>query len=657
MRNPFRLKNSIESENLQIDNVNESIAFEESMAGSDNHDRLERAGDFKPHIVVLAGFLFLMLGGILGRLYYLTVPMHSYYSEIAQGNRLRVEYVPAPRGVIYDSQSEVLAANKPSFEVVASPLDLPKDAAQLNLKEQKVAAILRLDPQQIQTALGNEQAAAYQSVLIQQNVDREQALILQEQAANLPGFRVVNTPLRDYKDSQDFSQIIGYVGKINPQEYSAMSGAGYLYNDSLGKSGLEQVYEKYLRGSFGQRQVEVDARGVVERVFGETSPQSGDNLYLNVDGGLQKELYGALSQQMQKIGKTRGAAVAMDPRTGKILALVSMPSFDNNLFADGIDPKVYQRLLSSKDLPLFDRVIQGTYPPGSTVKPMIASAALQEGVISPQTVLDDTGFLRIRNVYGGPDSLFYGYNHSGLGPVDLRRAIALSSDIFFYIVGGGFDSAGIQGLGIDRLARYFQDYHLGSPLGIDLGGEQAGLVPTPAWKQARFPNDPLSAKWYLGDTYHVSIGQGDLLVTPLQMLSWVSTIANGGKLYQPYLVDHITDTQGSVVKQFAPNVLSTVPIDPNNLQIAREGMRAAVTEGTARSLNSLPIAVAAKTGTAQFDSRDLNRSHAWFSAFAPYDNPQIAIVVLIEDAGEGGINSVPVVRQVLDWWAKNRYNK
>lgn len=657
MRNPFRLKNTIESESWQVEEDREEIAFEESLAGADSQEILEREGDPKSHLGLASFLLVAVLLLIFGRLYYLTVLKHQYYSEIAQGNRLRVEYLLAPRGAIYDSTGTVLAGNKPSFELVASPLDLPKDPTELGSVIEKVAELSQMSGDEIRQIIADDKASVYESVLIKQNLSRDEALIFSERAATLPGFRVADTPIRDYRNAPDYAHVLGYVGKINAQEYQDKSREGYLYNDFLGKTGLEQVYEQYLRGRFGERQVEVDARGVVKKVFGEKPPISGNNLYLNIDAGLQQALLRALRSRLQAINRTKAAAIAMDPKSGKILAYVSLPSFDNNLFAEGIAPQEYQKLLTDKNQPLFNRAIQGTYPPGSTVKPMVASAALQEKVITQKTLVEDRGVILIRNIYGGPDYPFYGYSRKALGILDVRRAIALSSDIFFYIVGGGYDAAKIEGLGIERLASYFRKFGLGEKLGIDLPGEQAGLVPTPEWKKAYFGADPLASRWYLGDTYHVSIGQGDLLVTPLQLLSWIATIANGGTIYRPYLVDRVTDNDGKTVKQFEPQVASQVGIDPDLLRVVREGMRMAVTEGTAKSLNILEISSAAKTGTAQFDAKHPERSHAWFTAFAPYEDPKIAIAVLIEDGGEGGVNSVPVVRETLDWWSKNRYNK
>lgn len=658
MRNPFELKNTIEGRDWRTAEGEERLAFEESLADANSHGTLERQGEQKFRVGFFGVLLVSVFALMFGRLYDLAVTKHQYYSEIARGNRLRVEYLSAPRGTIYDTRNLPLATNKPSFELVVSPLDLPFSPAELDRVVNKVAEILHISVEEIRAVISNEQVKIYQSVLIKQNVGREEALIFYEQAQNLPGFRVMSVPIRDYKNPQVFAHAIGYVGKINAQEYQEKMSSGYLYNDFLGKVGLEQIYERDLRGIFGERQVEVDAKGIVKKVFGEKAALSGKNLYLNIDAELQEKLYESLKLRLQGLNRSRAAAIAMNPQNGKILALLSLPSFDNNLFAEGISPKDYQKIIQDKNQPLFNRAISGTYPPGSTVKPMVAAAALQENVITERTFLNDQGKLVVPNIYGGPDYYFYGYNPRGLGVLDVRGAIALSSDIFFYIIGGGYKPAKIGGLGIGKLTDYYRKFKLGQKLGIDLPGEEEGLVPTPEWKQKRFAGDAVASRWYLGDTYHVSIGQGDLLVTPLQLISWISTIANGGKIYRPYLVDRIEDNERKVIRQFSPAaVVGDLGIDPKNLEVVREGMRKVVTEGTAKPLNTLSVSVAGKTGTAQFDARNPYRTHAWFTAFAPYENPEIAVVVLIEDGGEGGVNSVPVVREVLDWWSKNRYQK
>ncbi|MDP3994045.1 MAG: penicillin-binding protein 2 [Candidatus Doudnabacteria bacterium] len=657
MRNPFKIKNGIEGEGFEIDTPYDSLAFEESLFGADSssQERLERGeGIAKLRLSFLWWLAILAFISIGARLYYLGITEHSYYREISEGNRLRVEYLPAPRGAVYDRYGEVLAGNRPSFELVATPLDLPKDQLEQENVIARVAAIIGAPADEVKKILTQDQSVSFQSVLIKQNISREQALIFNEQARELPGFRVVNTPIRDYKSPLALSHVLGFVGKISAEEYEQYSPQGYLFNDSLGKTGLEQVYEDYLRGVFGQRQVEVDARGIIKKVFGEKSSLPGLNLHLNIDYGLQQTIYDSLQGRLRALGRKRAAAIAMDPRNGQILAYVSLPAYDNNLFAEGISPTDYGRLVSDLNQPLFNRAISGTYPPGSTVKPMVAAAALSEGIITDKTVIQDDGYIVIKNIYGGPDSFFYGYGRRALGLMDVRRAIALSSDIFFYIMGGGYEPEKIEGLGIERLAEYYRKFKIHEKLGIDLPGEKEGLVPTPAWKKERFGDDPNLSRWYLGDTYHAAIGQGDLLASPLHVLSWTATIGNGGTTYEPQIVNRIEDNNGGIVARLEPKALSTLDIDPKYIQIAREGMRQAVTEGTARSLNSLSITSGAKTGTAQFDAKNPLRSHAWFAAFAPYENPEIAVVVLIEDGGEGGINSVPVVKDALDWWSKNR---
>ncbi|MDP3740766.1 MAG: penicillin-binding protein 2 [bacterium] len=656
-RNPFKLKNNFGSQGLEIANSGASLDFEESLMDKESGDFLQREREGKFQFRVLWALIIICFVIIFAKLQYLTVAQHEFYRGIALGNGLRVEYLPAPRGGIYDRAGEIIAANKPSFELVAQLLDLPKSEDQRLEAVALVSEIIDIPAVQIESLVNTNVIDPNQTVLIKQNLSREEALVLVERSSQLPGFRVVDTPIRQYKDAMVFSHILGYVGKVNSEEFQDKSSDGYLYNDSIGKTGLEQIYEKYLRGTLGHRQVEVDSRGEVKRTFGEKISLPGNNVYLNIDAELQAKLYESLAHRLTSIGRKAGAAIAINPQDGRILALLSMPAYDNNLFAEGISIDQYAKLQSDKSRPLFNRAVGGTYPPGSTVKPMVATAALQEGVVDEHEQVEDKGHIVVENIYGGPDYFFYGYNRSGLGAVDVRRAIALSSDIFFYVVGGGYESEKIAGLGINKLAEYYKKFKLGDKLGIDLPGEAEGLVPTPEWKKEYFAGDPVAERWYLGDTYHVSIGQGDLLATPLQVLSWTATLANGGRIFRPFLVDKIQDQEDKIVAKNEPEQIGVLSIDQKNIQIAREGMRQVVTEGTAKSLQQLPITSAGKTGTSQFDAKNLSRTHAWFTAFAPYENPEIAIMVLIEDGGEGGTNAVPVVRETLDWWAKNRYLK
>ena len=657
MRNPFRLKNSLEDREMETFSPTEGLSFEEQILDDYSAGTLERGGEFTPRVKSLLALIFAVFFILFGRFYYLAVAQHEYYRTIAEGNRLRTEYSPAPRGAIYDINYETLAGNKPSYELVSSPIDLPENESERKELFAKLAGLLLIPEGEIEAAISSQQIFGFEPILIRQNLSREQALVFLERDADFPGFRVVRTPIRDYKESLDYAHLIGYVGKINAKEYQEKKLEGYLYNDSTGKTGLEQVYETNLRGKFAERQVEVDARGIVKKIFGEKDALPGENLILNVDAGLQQKLYESLTQRLRVLNRRKAAAIVMNPQTGQIMAYLSLPSYDNNAFAEGITSEDYQKLVTDKDLPLFNRAIGGTYPPGSTVKPMVAAAALEEKVITPNTVINDEGQIVVKNVFGGPDYYFIGFRRIALGLLTVRKAIALSSDVFFYIVGGGHDLEKIQGLGIAKLAEFYRKFGLGKKLGIDLPGEQDGLVPDPEWKKQYFGDDPIASKWYLGDTYHVSIGQGDLLASPLQVLSWISAVANGGKIYKPYIVDRIEDNDKYVIKKFEPEIIGDVGISRETLGVVKEGMRQAVLEGTAKSLGALPITSAAKTGTAQFDAKHPERSHAWFTAFAPYENPQIAIVVLIEDGGEGGVNSMPVVRDTLNWWALNRYLK
>jgi len=620
-------------------------------------ERLERSkeGTSYPKLVTIISIALFIL--LLGRLYQLTVSRHDEFRAVADGNRLRIEYVPAPRGSTFDSRGGIIASNKPSFELVAIPLDLPKDETEQAAVVTKTAEILAVDPQEIKQIISNQDVQAFQSVLIKQNIAREQALIFQERQSDLPGFRVVNTPIRDYvRVPVAYAHLLGYVGKLNGQEYREKSDEGYLFNDSIGKTGLELVYETDLRGTFGQRQVEVDARGVVKKIYGEKKAIPGSNLALNVDADLQDKIYELLSAQLRALNRRKAAAIAMDPRSGRVLAYISLPGFDNNFFAEGISPSEYAALAGDKDQPLFNRAIGGIYPPGSTVKPMVSIAALEEKIVTPETIIKDEGEIVIKNIYGGPDAVFIGYGRRALGLLNVRQAIALSSDIFFYIVSGGFGPAGIDGMGIEKLAHFYRMFKINEKLGIDLPGEQAGLVPDPEWKKNYFSGDEFSGKWYLGDTYHAAIGQGDLLASPLHVLSWTATVANGGKIWKPFIVDRV-EIDGKIVRKNEPQVIGTLGASPENIKVVQEGMRQAVTGGTAITLSRLPISSAAKTGTAQFDAKNRSRSHAWFTAYAPFEDPQIAITVLIEDGGEGGINTAPVVREILRWWAENRYQK
>ena len=377
---------------------------------------------------------------------------------------------------------------------------------------------------------------------------------------------------------------------------------------------------------------------------------------LSIDAGLQERLYKGFTDR----GSTKGAAIAMNPKTGEILALVSVPGFNNNLFANGISTEDYKSLLENKNLPLFNRAISGTYPPGSTIKMVTAAAALQENVVTAKTIINDNGVLVINNQFNPSIKYnFYGWKRNGLGPMNVKSAIAESSDIYFYTVAGGHPSSKIEGLGAEKLASYYRRFGMGAITGIDIQGEKPGIVADPEWKASYFNNDPISSKWYLGDTYHIAIGQGDMLTTPLQVAVWTAAIANNGTVNKPHLLKEVLTQSGEVVERPKLEKLINAQINPQHMKAIQEGMRENVigANGSGRQLAALSITAAGKTGTSQFDGADPSRTHAWFTSYAPYENPEIVITVLVEAGGEGHAAAVPIVKDALKWWADNRDGK
>jgi penicillin-binding protein 2 len=373
-------------------------------------------------------------------------------------------------------------------------------------------------------------------------------------------------------------------------------------------------------------------------MLSSVAAEVGNDLILNIDAGLQKKAYDSLLSMLQEKGLSRGAVVALDPHDGSVLALVSIPGFDNNLFSEGISGEAYRSFLSDSSNPLFDRAIAGEYAPGSTFKPVMAAAALSEGVIDERTEIESRGGISV-------GSFFFG-DWKAHGLTDVRRALAVSSDVFFYSIGGGYGN--IEGLGISRIKEYASRFGYGGRSGIDLPGEADGLLPDAEWKK-----EELGERWYVGDDYHASIGQGFVTATPLQIVNSVAAVANGGKLYVPRVVSQIRSAEDGRTIPNPARLVRDVSIDQRILGVVREGMRETVTEGTAMTLGDLPLPVAGKTGTAQFGSGD--RTHGWFVSFAPYDHPEIAMIVLTEDQeGDETYNTVPVTRDIYDWYFRER---
>ncbi len=607
----------------------------------------------RPLMVFAAvGLLALAVLGL--RLFSLQVLAGSDNLALANGNRIRERVARAPRGMIYDRNKMVLARNQASYDVTVVPQLLPENPAVRAAEYAKLGGMIGMSAADVQAKAEavcktHDPACMRSPVaeLVASGVPRDSSLVVEQSADMLPGFALDVNPIREYGDDNLLSVFLGYTGRVSPDEVAGDSSYGP--TDLIGKLGLEKQYEAQLRGTNGGERTEVDATGRPIRVLENVDPVPGNNLVLSVDMGLERTFAAAISKQMQASGAKRAAGVAINPKTGEVLAAVSLPSYDNNEFSRGISQSDYQKLTSDPGQPLFNKVISGAYPSGSIIKPLGASAALQEGIITPSTTINDTGQLDVVNPYDNSTHYIYkGWEHSGLGVVNLFSAIARSSDIYFYTIAGGFTNF-THYLGVEKLTAYYQKFGLGKRTGVDIPGETAGRVPTPEWKK-KFSGLP----WYTGDTYNIAVGQGDILVSPLQMATSIAAIANGGTLLVPHFVSQVQDAAGKVVSSAKPEVARKDFISPQYLSLVRQGMRAAVHEsyGTACCFmdRDVPVAVAGKTGSAETDPANNIPPHSWFEAFAPYDDPQIVTVVLLEKAGEGAQYAVPATRETLAWY-------
>ena len=569
---------------------------------------------------------------VLGmRVFYLTVVKGDFYSQAAVGNSIKEIPIKAPRGRIFDRFGTQLTHNIPTLEVVISPRTLPEDRDTARNVILRSAALLQVDPTEALSVWEKEALPGISAIPLKENITQEESLLLLGKENELPGIVVEKASKRFYVDSAIFAHVIGYEGKIRKDEF--LTKDDYLFTDRIGKDGIEKTYEQYLRGNHGARYAVVDSFGTVISDVGKKDAKQGKDIFLNIDAGLQKKIFDSLSNVLERAHTRTAAAIVLDPRDGSVRALVSLPSFDNNIFAEKTSEEDYQRLISDDANPLFDRAISGEYAPGSTIKPFVAVAALREGIITPEYQIESRGAITVGS------STFHDWRVNGFA--DVRRAIAVSSDVYFYTVGGGYGN--IAGLGMDRMKRYESLFGFGDLTGIDLPGEKAGFIPDEKWKE-----EVIGERWYIGNSYHAAIGQGFVSVTPLQLVAAVSAIANGGTLWQPHIVSDVTNGDQTILRN-EPHVLREGFIAKDILQIVKEGMRQTVTDGTATSLQSITVPVAGKTGTAQFGSE--GRTHSWFVSFAPYENPEIAMVVLVEgQTDEISSSTVPVTKEVYEWY-------
>lgn len=567
---------------------------------------------------------------VLGAFFMRTVALAGFsgeqYRERAFRNVNTEQPIPAQRGVITDRYGEVLAKNTETFSVFASAASLFKDRALLVRALSQLSATLNIPVEELEEAL---KAADYESsaeVPIVRNISPEEAIAVR--GLNMSGISVVNDLRREYPGGAYFSHIIGYTG----------SETGSVV---VGKTGLERAFDEKLRGVDGAYVFLRDARFSVLDEYMARPPQSGETLTTTIDAGLQRYLHDRLSAGLRSLRLTAGVAIALDPATSEVLALVSLPSYDNNVFVTpGKGAERAALVTDSVHKPLFNRAVSGAYNPGSTIKPFVALAALHERVITAATTMYSRGFIEIPNPYA-PDkpSRFVELNQQELGLLDVRSALARSSNVFFYSAGGGFGN--IVGLGIDRLYRYWQLFGFGQSTGIELSGEALGRLPTPAEKEER-----TGQPWRIGDTFNVSIGQGDLQLSPLQLTNYISSIAADGVLRQI-----------SVIKDDVPNTtLFDYSEWREELTETQMGMRDGVRRpyGRAYQLNDLPFTSAGKTGSAQYANN--TKTNAFFVGYAPFEEPRIALLILVEDAKEGSLNAIPVAKDVFNWYYEHRLN-
>lgn len=592
-------------------------------------------------------WIFLIFILILaGRLVFLEIVKGNYFYNLSINNKTRYFVINPPRGIIYDRFNKPLVLNSPSYSLTLIPLDLPSDINERTSVINSVINIFNLDKSEIDKILSDPTIfSSIDPILLKSNLDIEEIRKFETSALEGKGFTIITDTTRYYPYKEIFAQVIGYIGKISAEERNLYSN--YPLTALVGKDGLESYYENVLQGKWGKRLVEIDAHNNIVQDLGTTQPIKGNDIITTLDSDLQIEIYQALSKRLQELNLKRGAALALDPNTGEILALVNIPSFDPNILIKGKPQNIINSYLNDPNHVFLNRVISGLYFPGSVIKPLMAVAALTEHVINPNTIINDDGKLVIVNPYNPQITYtFRDWDPKGFGKIDVKKALAFSSNVFFWTIGGGYQD--ISGLGLSRIQKYWHLFLLGTKHNIDLYGEKDGVLPNENWLAKHRPNDPT---WKIGDTYNISIGEGGLSLTLLQITDYISTIVNNGVLWQPHLVKEIKGEKAQIIE---PKILNSLNIDKKTFDIVKEGMREVVTIGTAKTLQEVPIAVAGKSGSPEYISAGEKQYNALFVAFAPYDNPKIILTILIEQPPSGSVATLPVVRDILTWYAQNR---
>lgn len=583
----------------------------------------------RPDLVGKFGALVALVFSVaLGaRLFSLQVQEGFINLSLAEGNRVRSLPIAAPRGLVLDQDGQILASNEFAYELVVQA-SRPEDVDKEN---EEIFQIIGVSKEEVREQIKNRKNLSG-FVTLREKIPREEALVLKSKLPVYGRFEIVPVFIRKYAH-ESLAHLIGYVGRFNEKDQE--SYPEYTVNKFIGKTGLEKFYDKYLQGIPGSRKMEVDASGKLIRVMSTEDPLLGNTLQTTIDLDLQKYIYDKLKEKAEELD-TKGVVIALDPRDGTVKAMVSFPGYDASALSKGLSEEEYNKLIEDEDDLLLNRAIAGVYPSGSTIKPFVATSALDFGVINEDTAFETPPFIEIGE-WKFPDWKDHGYT-------DIRTAIAESNNIFFYALGGGWGPVE-NPLGPSGIEKGLSRFGFGDETGIDLQSEQKGFIPTPQWKK-----QTTGESWYLGNTYNLAIGQGDLLVTPIQIANATVAVANEGTLYFPRTVSKIMGSGDKITFELRnEDYINKKDIfSKDNLKIVKEGMEKTITEGSGYSIfgDNFVTSVAGKTGTAQFGNED--KTHAWFTCFAPYEDPRLVVTVLIEAGGEGYENAAPLAKDILE---------
>jgi penicillin-binding protein 2 len=570
------------------------------------------------HIVFTA--FVLIIGILIFRCFYFQVINYKTYNAAAEKNKFLSSEIDAQRGIIYDRNFKQLVTNTQSFDLICNISKLPKDDLLREKQIREIARILGTPFEDLEKNIETMKTAGESSFSLIRDLDEQKVIIFKTKEEELNGFEIVKNNNREYLEGYNFASVLGYVSGDN----------------SDGKAGIEKQYNDALKETPGEVNIAKDVHGNLIKDEIVKSSKSGNNLVLNIDYGLQEKAAEFLASAVTGYNAKGGSVVAVNPKTGEVLALVSYPSFDNNMFSRNLTKTEFNSLLNSPQTSFFNRSVSGEYPTGSTVKPMIAVAALEQGIVTPTQEIYCPAQIELKDGTVKKDWTFHGWT-------DLKKAIAESVDTYFYMIGGGYND--FKGLGIDKIKIYLAKFGFGAKTNIDLPEEKVGLIPDSIWKE-----ENIGVSWYPGDTYNISIGQGYFKATPLQMTMATAAIANSGKLMEPHVLKSVLDINNQTIKTIEPKVLSEDFVSLSSINSVREGMRQTVLSGagTARSLQSLPVSSAAKTGTAQTGKTEVY--HNWISVFAPYDDPEIVFTVIVESVPQNTGLANLIARETLGYY-------